>query len=308
VFFKVADAQIQDVISTPRQVSSFLRTAQEQKSEWNLINPIVFNAVADCYKISRNPADYVYIVARAVAADEPNNNGDAFPEEELLRFTLATNSLVYQTFRNDPLHINHWADDPTRAKGFLPDVHYAATDPEDRHVKTLSAACRVKDPVFAEALRQGHINTFSMGAEVEYTTCSICGNTARTEYDFCGHIRDGMKMQKIGSDLCFEKCHGVRFVELSQVGDPAWMAATTDAVLGTGADDEYALPAVGVRGRLIEANPGTYEIDAPMPIQSLGLDLEQMNGAAEYFDRKFDEMPASMHALGKALWKKEKLG
>lgn len=304
-FYRTADCQIEDVISTPRQVQAFLKQAQRlgspqcpgggkcQTHNWhNLINPLVFNAVSSVYQISRNPEEYVYLVARAVAVDEPNNNGDSFPEEELLRFTLATNSLVYRTFQNDPLHVNHVADDPTKAKGFLPDTYlygYKPTEnPADKHVKCLVAADRTKDRVFAEALRRGEIKTFSMGAEVSFTICSVCGNRATTENEFCTHIKNGMKMRKVGAQLCFEKCFGVRFRELSEVGDPAWPEATTDVVLGSGGVEPYQFVLTQAQKRVL--------------IEQMGVPPEDLQTIARYFDGNWDQMPKSVQRLAARLW------
>src|SRR3989304_10130218 len=54
--------------------------------------------VADTYKISKNPEDYVFVSVRALTANVPNENHDCFMEEELLRFDQKQGCKVYATF------------------------------------------------------------------------------------------------------------------------------------------------------------------------------------------------------------------
>ena len=61
--------------------------------------------VAQQYDISADPQDYIYEAARAVTAEVPNENGDGFPRDELLRFDHRLGKAVYQTFVLKPKRI-----------------------------------------------------------------------------------------------------------------------------------------------------------------------------------------------------------
>jgi hypothetical protein len=85
-------------------------------------------------------------------------------------------------------------------------------------------------PKLASAIVSGEIDSVSMGADVEFTVCSVCDNEAKDVMQFCAHIpqqkgrmlerfdqRTGSKFKK----LCYEDCFGVNFFEISFVFEPA---------------------------------------------------------------------------------------
>jgi len=196
----------------------------------NLISPSVLAGVAKVYDLSPSIDDYIFPVPRAVAADIPNSNGDMFPHEELVRFSSAHKCLVFQTFRNVPLHIEHASANPKAARGFIPDAYYMQSDPKDRHVLTVVAMDTTKDPPLAEGLLSGDIDKFSMGCACGHVDCSYCNKRAYTDNDLCDHIR-WHKMSYINGKLVYEKCGDVEYRELSSVGDPAYAGATTQYLL-----------------------------------------------------------------------------
>ena len=55
---------------------------------------------------------------------------------------------------------------------------------------------------------------------VKWSDCSICGNKAVTEKDYCSHIKNH-KAKKLGGKDVYEKNHGIKFIELSAVTDGA---------------------------------------------------------------------------------------
>ena len=195
------------------------------------------NLVAAAYDVSPNPSDYVFVVARAVSAElptrpNPNENGDAFPIEELLRFDHRLARRVYKTFDLKPNHLNHRAQNPKTARGFILDSTFNSLTPEDQFVECLIAIDTTKDPAYARGIRAGAIDAFSMGCIAEYTVCSIksCQNRATSPQEFCQHIRTG-KMRQYGDELAYEKCGGVCFEELSAVDQPADPKALTQEIL-----------------------------------------------------------------------------
>jgi hypothetical protein len=219
----------------------------------------ILNITADKYNISNNPKDYLYEVVRAVTAEVPNENGDAFPRNELLRFDHQRNAAVFQTFIGKPHHINHKADNPKTARGVVIDAYYNDKSPpleqcpscgtktaarenrddetgiyckkcgtvvKDEFVELLLAIDTKKDPTFAHGVKTGALDGLSMGCTAGYTDCSICGNRARSASQFCEHIRGSNKKKQYktasGSmKMSFEKCGEVEFTEISRVDQPA---------------------------------------------------------------------------------------
>ncbi len=213
--------------------------------------------VAENYDISANPHDYIFEAARAVTAEVPNENGDGFPRNELLRFDHRLGKAVYQTFILKPHHINHRADNPKTSRGVVLDASYNDMAPplnncpdcgtktagvegrdaatgihcikcgsvvKDEFVELLLAIDTKKDPTFAEGVRTGSLDSLSMGCEASYTDCSICDNRARSVSEFCSHIKSGKKKRfktASGMRMSFEKCGGVIFTEISRVDQPA---------------------------------------------------------------------------------------
>ena len=199
------------------------------------------NDISNIYDISSNPADYILVVARAVTAElpdspNPNENGDSFPRDELLRFDHRLARRVYKTFDLKPNHLNHRAENPKTARGFIVDSTYNDADSNDQFVECLIAIDASKDPVYAEGIRKGDIDSFSMGCIAEYTVCSICANKATSKWQFCAHIRNGkLKTFKDASSqqdrLAYEICGGVCFEELSAVDQPADPKALMQEIL-----------------------------------------------------------------------------
>lgn len=190
------------------------------------------DTVADAYKISKNPDDYVYVISRALTADVPNENHDNFPSEELLRFDTAAGCRVFQTFINKPNHINHRTDDPTQARGVILDAHYNDINPDDQFVEILVAVDKTKDKRLAESIQKNEVNSMSMGCYAELCICSVCGHEAESTEDLCpDHIRGGKKGKEFNGVKSYENCHKVSFNEESWVDDPADPQALVSEVM-----------------------------------------------------------------------------
>lgn len=215
------------------------------------------DAVADTYRISRDPGNYLFIPARANSADRPNENLDAWRREELLRFDPQLGRRVYSTYVLKPHFVNHNASRYQLARGVLLDAHYndankfsddarrqAVKDStglerdNDEFTEVLIAVDTSKDPSLAEAYRNGSVYRFSMGCDVEATECAACGNVASTTLQFCKcvrnkHARKAVAWRDGSFRPTFEWCLGTRFAELSAVDDPADKDANIqDGLLG----------------------------------------------------------------------------
>jgi len=179
--------------------------------------------VAKEYDVSPNPEDYVFEAIRGNTSNVPNENNDGFHKTELLRFDHRLGKQVYRTYELKPHHVNHRADNPKNARGFILDAHYndsAASlaecpecgtktaekgnrDPEtgihcancgtvvkDEFVELLVAIDTKKDPTFANGVINGVLKHGSMGCSCLRTRCNVCNNVAYTRNEFCAHIRN----------------------------------------------------------------------------------------------------------------------
>ena len=234
-FFKTAKAEVLAYNSSDK--SSFTRTASTKKiaSHYDT-TPLTSSdiaeklaAVAGKYVISSNPEDYVYVAVRALTADAPNENFDAFSEKELLSINADLGCRTYQTFNLKPHHVNHRSEDPTQARGVILDTHYNKKNAE-HFPELLMAVDKTKDKRLAEGIASGELNSFSMGCTAEKTICSVCNKEAYSPGEFCNHIKFD-KGREIEGKVAFEWCEGVVFEEESSVDDPADKSALTQEVI-----------------------------------------------------------------------------
>jgi len=153
--------------------------------------------------------DNLYVKALAIVADEANDNGDYFSEEELKK--------SYHTFVGCPLFVNHKNDDVEEARGT---ILYAEWSDEEHGVVIIGRVDAKAYPKLARGISEGYIAGVSMGCQVEYSECSICKNQAAKEDDYCTHIKEHKTRKFNGKDV-YEKNFGLKFIELSFVVDPA---------------------------------------------------------------------------------------
>lgn len=67
----------------------------------------VLPAAAESYHISSNPKDYIIVSLPIVTCDIPNRNVQCFPIEEVCHFDPLYGQMVYQTFKQKPVHVDH---------------------------------------------------------------------------------------------------------------------------------------------------------------------------------------------------------
>lgn len=195
-------------------------------SDNNLFRPILLD-----------PSRYIYVRNRAISAEEywgPNDNGDAFPEAEL--------RASFATFIGKPVSVDHKTG--LLEIGLVIDSAYIEpADPANpltgHYVQNIWAIDKVAadrvDKRIIPMLLEGKLTDSSMGVLVQRSECSVCGNIAKTEKDFCVHIAR-YKMKKIktasGEKLAYERCFGLQFYEDSLIR-PLWMGGLAG---GRGAD------------------------------------------------------------------------
>ncbi len=119
-----------------------------------------------------------------------NSNGDIFPEEELVK--------AFKKWVGKPLCVDHKSSSVDHVRGFIVDTYY------DRNLKRVIALCALDKAGYPQLARQvatGVSNCVSMGTAVGKAICSDCGRVARTEQDFCGHMKSKSCYGEINVDL-----------------------------------------------------------------------------------------------------------
>jgi hypothetical protein len=119
-----------------------------------------------------------------------NSNGDIFPEEELVK--------AYRKWVGKPLCVDHKSSSVEHVRGFIVDTYY------DRNLKRVVALCALDKAGYPQLARQistGVSNCVSMGTAVGKAICSDCARVARTEADFCDHMRRKSCYGEINVDL-----------------------------------------------------------------------------------------------------------
>jgi len=169
-----------------------------------------------------NPIDGLWCEASEV---EPwiNQNGDAFPEYELLKeVTDPKDSLktikAFQTFIGKGLFTDHKSSEVENIRGIILDAEY---DHSSKGVDLLIALDKVNYPELARQVSAGYSTQVSMGTQVNYSLCSLCGNKAVTEHDYCNHVKAGKGLSRAGEKRCYEVNNGLNFIEISMVGNAA---------------------------------------------------------------------------------------
>jgi len=179
-------------------------------------------------RIAPIKGDFLYGRAMAVHGDDSNNNGDLFEwgskedrdSPELLRFDPKLGKYVYQTFIGKGFYKDHKNDSVTYSKGILLD---SVANHARKGIEVLFAVDKKKDEDLARGIEQGYITDVSMGCRVGFSICSICGNQATNEEQYCTHV----KLHKAGlfsgketgwvSKPVYEINRNVEFIELSAV-------------------------------------------------------------------------------------------
>ena len=169
-------------------------------------------------EMSKHP-DALWIRVKAIEADIPNDNGDNFPREELLK--------SYKTFEGVPVFTNHENSKAENAKG---KVVKAEWEEKDASVYCTMFIDRDACAPLCRAIEEGYITDVSMGTQVDYSTCSICEKKAQDADSYCSHVKT-MKGRTINGKKVFENNYGLKFIELSVVTDGACKSCTVREIL-----------------------------------------------------------------------------
>lgn len=222
-FLKFAEAQferVEDFDTIETKINSLSDSSKKAIAQFK-------TTVAKVKKNLTISHDFMYIRTRAIGSLEhwgPNQNGDGFPIKEL--------QASYHTFVGKGNFIDHKSDDITKIRGLVVDAYM---NDEDGCVECLIAVDKKSHPQLVRDIDTGVVNSVSMGTRVGWSTCSVCGNVARTEPEYCDHIRGykGMKIShytnnaehSFGKWPIHEVNHDLEFIELSWVAVPAFREA-----------------------------------------------------------------------------------
>ncbi len=187
--------------------SSIMIEAMPEKEKINFVDDN--NEVVE---FDYDPENFVYFRCRAITADTPNTNGDYFPEEEIKK--------AYKTFIGIGLYLDHKSDSVEKSIG---KVLWAEYIPEGKYVECYCAVDKNLAPEIAYRVKQGIIDSVSMGTSVETAICSYCGNEATNINELCDHMipGSGYKGRYIDGKLVYEINKGLNFYDLSLVTNPA---------------------------------------------------------------------------------------
>lgn len=217
-------------------------THREQTMDFNLWLP----AAAKKYNISPKIEDYIVVNTPMIPSDIPNRNGVAFPLYELVQFQPPpVNRLVYKSWVGCPAHLEHQADDYTKALGVILDTSLVQIKNygNGRHwmVMALLAFDKNKYPERAQKIKEGQVNTYSMGATCSYFTCGMTGvrlDQPKYRHRLQNAIEFDVKPDPLTlkNTLLFRNAHELVAGECSTVDDPAWTPALSDHVFDLATD------------------------------------------------------------------------
>jgi hypothetical protein len=205
--------------------------------------------IFDGFQIDRKYADWLITPDTSKYI---NNNNDAWERNLLLA--------CFRTFIGGENYVEH-IQIPEMSKGKIIDA--AARDVGDSiYVDLLIATNRRHRPLIS-AISSNQLNTLSMGCQVEFTTCTKCGNVAYDETQLCNHIRyfkgndwidEWGKKRKI-AELCghlSEEPGSVKFIEASWVANPAFTGAVLRNILSA---EEQEMAGVGQKMAIAFSEP-----------------------------------------------------
>jgi hypothetical protein len=228
--------------------------------------------------------------------------------------TAAANSEYkhgFSTFVGKPIFVDHNNSDPKRARGVIADskIHiddtktaskhdgyYSSTDVDPEHlpptkVELLLEIDAKSYPKLAKAIKDGDIDGFSMGCDVERSKCSHCGNEATSPQEYCSHIvskgavhdfettsSDGTRRRT--SKKSYENCYGIKFFEISAVFDPADETALAQEIIHEGSQREAADLTSDPRDPLYHATQPSLEDIMALAQQYIDKGLEPSSAMA----------------------------
>lgn len=169
-------------------------------------------------EMAKHP-EALWIRVKAIEADIPNDNGDYFSREEIIK--------AYKSFEGVPVFTNHENGKVENAKG---KVVKAEWDDQEGAVYCTMFVDREANAPLCRAIEEGYVTDVSMGTQVDYSTCSVCEKKALDASSYCDHIKT-MKGRMVDGKKAFEKNYGLKFIEISVVTDGACKDCTIREIM-----------------------------------------------------------------------------
>jgi hypothetical protein len=210
-----------------------------------------------------------------------NNNRDIFPEAEL--------KVAYKNWVGRPLCLDHQSQSVDKIRGVIVDTVY---DDRRKRVIALCALDAKNYGDLADKVKTGVANNVSMGTAVGRAVCSDCHRVARTEKDFCQHMKNKSCYGEINLDLTP--------IELSLVVSGADPKAKVKHIIASD-----IAKAAGLLSDYLEVKKGLSRQD----LTSIQKDLQSLMGKIESMANDFDESDES-DAVGptRSSWSMEESG
>ena len=119
-----------------------------------------------------------------------NSNTDIFPESEL--------KIAYKKWIGKPLCKDHQSSSVDGIRGIILDTYW---DDKFKRIIALCALDKVNYADLARKVETGYANDVSMGVGVGRSICFDCGNTAKTENDYCNCVKTRRTYGEINTEL-----------------------------------------------------------------------------------------------------------
>jgi hypothetical protein len=206
-----------------------------------------------------------------------NNNRDIFPEAEL--------KVAYKAWVGRPLCLDHQSQSVDKIRGVIVDTVY---DDRRKRVIALCALDAKNYSDLADKVKTGVANNVSMGTAVGRAVCSDCHKVARTEKDFCQHMRNKSCYGEVNLDLSP--------IELSLVVSGADPKAKVKHIIASD---------IAKAAGLLTDYLGLKEGLSRQDLTSIQKDLQSLMGKIESMAQDFDEKTDENDAVGP--WKNLKL-
>lgn len=187
-----------------------------------------------------------------------NSNGDIFPEEELLK--------AYKQWIGKPLCTDHKSNSVDAIRGIILDTYY------DRSLKRVIALCaldKLTYPDLANKISLGYSTSVSMGCGVMSVSCTDCQKVAKTEKDFCAHMRTKSGYGEINV--------GISPIELSVVVNGADPAAKIRTIIAAANTVSNHLDNQEKELSKLSADSTNLEADQLKRLEELEADLKNAN-------------------------------
>lgn len=170
-----------------------------------------------------------------------NSNGDIFSASELIKH--------HKKFIGKPTCIDHNSSSVDGVRGIILDAYYDYTT---RKVIALMAIDKLSYPELARKISSGVSTSVSMGTVVKRAICYDCGQVARSERDFCQHMKNKTSYGEINFDL--------EPIEISIVNSPADPTAKIRTIFASAQYIKNSIYSSDIREKIAQIQQNLNEV------------------------------------------------